>query len=145
ALCHFDDTVVRRHEYDTPQDAMRGQVNCDSAAQTAAHRDDTLGIRLAAPLCVVVDHEPILEELLLPGFAFAFSVAAKVDEQQRPAGELVRKVHEPGDFLRVAAKVDDERCGRSVALYQPAPELDAISGGDAHLFEVRARCRSRSE
>src|SRR2546422_532247 len=40
ALCHFGDTVVRRHEYDAPQEAMRRQVNRYTAAQTAAHRDD---------------------------------------------------------------------------------------------------------
>src|SRR6267154_1773024 len=113
ALRHFDDTVVRRHEYDTPQDAMRRQVNRDPAAQTAAHRDDTFGIHLAALFCIVVDHESVLKELLFPGFAFAFPVAAKVHEQQRPAGEMVRKVCKPGNFLSVATKVDDEGRGKN--------------------------------
>src|SRR3979490_141440 len=53
---------------------------------------------------------------------------------------MVCNVGKPGNFLRVAAEIDDERRGRSVALYQPAAELDAIGGDDAHLFDVRARC-----
>src|SRR6266851_2726348 len=94
---------------------MRRQVNRNSAAQTAAHRDDTFGIHLRTSHGVVVDRESVLEEFLFPGFAFA---------------------------LPVAAEVDDERRGRSVALYQPAAELDAIRGDDAHLFDVGARCRA---
>src|SRR5437762_573585 len=140
ALCHFDDAVVRRHEYDSPQRAMGREVNSDPAAQTAPHRDDAFGIHLGTSLCVIVDHEPVLKELLFSRFAFAFPVAAKVHEQQRPAGEMVRGVHKPGNFLRVAAEVDDEGRGGSVALYQPAPELDTIGGDDAHLFDVRTRC-----
>ena len=142
ALCHFGDTVVRRHEYDAPQGAMRREVNRHTAAQTAAHRDDTFGIHLQTPLCVVVDHEPVLKELLFPGFAFALSVAAKVHEQQRPTDKMVRNVGKPGNFLRVAAEVDDERRGRPVAPDQPAAELYPIRGDDAHLLDVRARCRA---
>jgi len=67
-------------------------VNRHTAAQTAAHRDDTFGIHLRTPLCVVVDHESVLKELLFPGFAFALPVAAKVHEQQGPADKMVRNV-----------------------------------------------------
>src|SRR5216684_2205740 len=138
-LCHFGDAVVRRHEYDAPQGAMRRQVNRNTAAQTAAHRDDTSGPHLRTPLCIVMDQQRVFKELLLPGLAFALPVAAIVHEQQRPAGKLVRKVDKPGNLLRVAAEVDDERRGRPVALYQPAAELDAVGGSDAHLLDVRTR------
>src|SRR5882762_5158381 len=117
---------------------MRRQVNRNTAAQAAAHRDDTSGTRLRAQLCIVMDHQRVFKELLLPGLAFALPVATIVHEQQRPAGKLVRMVDEPGNLLGVAAEVDDERRGRAIALYQPAAELDAVRGGDSHLLDLRA-------
>src|SRR5882762_10505457 len=109
---------------------MRRQVNRNTAAQAAAHRDDTSGTYLRAPLCIVMDHQRVFKELLLPGLAFALPIAAIVHEQQRPAGKLVRKVDKPGNLLGVAAEVDDERRGRPLALHQPTAELGTVRGGD---------------
>src|SRR6266446_7122530 len=141
-LRHFDDAVVGRHEYHAAQGATRCEVNGDPAPEAAAHRDDAPGIHVRALLRVVVNHERVLEELLLAGLALAFAVAAKIHEQQRPAGEPVRDLGEPGDFFRVAAEVDDKGRGDGGPLHEPAAQLYAVRGDEGQLLDIGTRGRA---
>ena len=141
-LRYFDDAVVGRHEYYAAQGAMRPEVNGDAAPQASPHRDDAPGIHVRTLLGVVVNREPVPEEFPLAGLALAFAVAAKVHEQQRPAGELVRDLGEPGNFLRVAAEVDDKGRGDGGPFHEPAAQLYAVRGDEGQLLDIGARGRA---